>query len=108
MSTTLYAVIATLPSEEVGREYIAWLEEGHVDQVIEGGAQSAMIVELEPDATEVLAPGAMQVMTQYVFSTRSAFDRYVERSAPKLRAEGLAKFGPERGIKMRRMVGRVA
>lgn len=107
MTRVLYAVIATLPDERLAGEYLAWLEDGHVEQVIKGGAHSAMIVKLERAAGDGLPAGARRVMTQYVFTTREVFDRYVEHFAPALRAEGLAKFGPERGVRMERVMGEI-
>ena len=101
MAKVCYCVIATLPDEAIVAEYIAWLRDGHVDQVIAGGAHSAMIVRLETDATE----SRPRIMTQYVFSTRQLFDQYVERHAPALRADGLVRFPPERGIAFVRLAG---
>lgn len=103
-----YAVVCTLPSEAMAREYVAWLEDGHVDAVINapgGGAHSAMIVALERREGDGLAAGARQVMTQYVFSTREVYEHYVAHHAPALRADGLKRFGPERGVRMERLVG---
>ncbi len=102
MSTICYVVVATLPSMAIADEYVAWLEDGHVDLVIKGGAHSAMIVRLEPDGT-----GEPRVMTQYVFATREVFDQYVAVHAPALRADGLKRFSPERGVRMERMIGTV-
>lgn len=102
MSRICYMVIATLPSAAVANEYVAWLEDGHVDLVIKGGAHSAMIVRLDPDAA-----GKPRVMTQYVFSTREVFDHYVAQHAPALRADGLERFPPERDVRMERMIGTI-
>lgn len=107
MPKVLYAVVATLPDEAIARDYIAWLGDGHVDQVVKGGAHSAMIVRLERGADDGLPSGAARVMTQYIFATRALFDHYVQHHAPALRADGLARFGPERGVKMERMVGEI-
>lgn len=107
MSSTCYAVIATLPDETIAQEYIQWLEDGHVDQVIDHGAHSGMIVRLERNPEEGDPPGSVRVMTQYIFSTRQVFDHYVQSAAPALRAEGLARFGPSRGVRMQRLVGTV-
>lgn len=98
----LYQVTATLPDARTAAEYVAWLEDGHVDQVVtRGGAHSAMIVRLDD------APGARpRVMTQYVFSTRALFDRYVQDFAPALRADGVRRFG-DRGVAFERVVGEV-
>jgi len=96
-----YMVVATLPDAATEREYIAWLEDGHVDAVIGHGAHSAMIVQLEP------AGGRPRVMTQYIFPTRELFDRYVAQFAPALRADGLKRFPPERGIAFERTIGEI-
>lgn len=107
MTRILYAVIATLPSEDVAREYLAWLEDGHVDKVIEGGAHSAMIVRLARRADDGLPPDARQVMTEYIFATRELFDRYEQVFAPPLREDGRNRFGTSRGVSMSRMIGEV-
>lgn len=97
-----YQVVATLPDEATAREYVAWLEDGHVDQVVAAGAHSAMIVRLDADGVNGAKP---RVMTQYVFSTREVFERYVAVHAPALRADGLKRFGPERGVSFQRLQG---
>ncbi len=102
MKRVCYMVIATLPSQAIEAEYVAWLEDGHVDQVVKGGAHSAMIVRFEPDGS-----GHPRVMTQYVFSTREVFDHYVTHHAPGLRADGIKKFPPECGVRMERLIGTI-
>lgn len=102
MTRILYMVAATLPDEATAREYVAWLEDGHVDQVIDGGAHSGMIVRIEG------APGAApRVETHYVFSTRERYEAYLATHADALRAEGLKKFPPERGIRFERKLGEI-
>lgn len=103
MTRIAYTVIAMLPDEPTTRDYIAWLEDGHVDAVIEHGAHSAMIVRLEPES----GSEGRQVETRYVFSTRELFDRYVRDHAPALRADGLKRFGPERGVRFARTIGTI-
>jgi len=98
-SRILYMVTATLPDAETAREYIAWLEDGHVDQVIEGGAHSGMIVRLEGEP--------VRVETHYVFATRARFDEYVAKHAPALREDGLKRFPPERSIQFERRIGEI-
>lgn len=95
-----YDVTATLPDEATAAEYIAWLEDGHLDKVIEGGAHSAMIVRLDGPAG-----GSVRVETRYVFSTRENFDRYVEKFAPALRAEGLKRFPAGSAVAFERRTG---
>lgn len=99
MERTIYVVTATFPDESVRREYLRWLRDGHVDRVVRGGAESGEIIEIEEPA----AP--LSVQTRYVFADRAAYDRYVREHAPALRAEGMALFGPSRGVTMSRMLG---
>ena len=102
-SPVAYTVVATFPDVRARDEYIEWLEDGHIDQVIKGGAHSASIVTL--DRTDPVDP--IRVEVRYVFSTRAMLDRYLEHHAPALRAEGLARFGPARGISFHRTVGEI-
>lgn len=82
-----YVVTATLPSEPLALEYVAWLWAGHAQQVLAGGATRAEVIRItEP-------PSPPRVQTRYVFQSRAAFDRYLAQFAPALRAEGIAKWG---------------
>lgn len=102
MSAIAYTVKATFPDETLRGEYIAWLENGHVEAVIRGGAHSAMILKFETGAG-----GKPAVETRYIFPTREVYERYVREVAPALRADGLSRFGPERGVTMERTVAEV-
>lgn len=103
MPAIAYTVIATFPNEEIAREYVGWLRGGHVDAVVAHGAHSAMIVEIDEPKP---AAAARQVETRYIFSTLEAFETYIAQHAPKLRAEGLTRFG-SRGVIFERRTGRV-
>jgi hypothetical protein len=109
MSRICYQVLATLPDDRTAREYIQWLQGGHVDAVVAGGAGSSMIVrltdDLPPSHPGAPAAGSTRVLTQYVFDTRQSFDHYLTNVAPGLRADGLARFGPGRGVRFDRIVG---
>ncbi len=102
----LYSVVATLPDEALAGEYMAWLAGGHVQGVIDGGAESGVVVRLDPESGEQ----GIRVMSQYVFGDRAAFDRYEREAAPALRADGLARFGAEtgKGVTFQRSVGVIA
>ncbi len=103
MSAIAYTVIATLPNDAIAHDYIAWLEDGHIDAVIKGGAHSARIVRLDPD--DAAPAGEARVEVRYIFSTRQLFDRYVAEFAPALRADGQKLFGPSTGVRFARTVG---
>lgn len=104
MPTIAYTVIATFPDQETMDEYIAWLRDEHVERVIASGAQSATIIRLDR-ATEA---DPWRVEVRYLFASRSNLDRYIGDHAPRLRAEGLARFPAERGLVFARTVGEVA
>lgn len=97
-----YMVIATLPSEAVAEEYVEWLLGGHVAAVAEGGATVGEVIRLDVEDGD-----PPRVMSRYEFASRGAFERYVREVAPALRAEGLEKFGPGRGVGYQRFVGEV-
>jgi hypothetical protein len=104
MPAVVYSVCATFPVEELAREYVAWLTEGqpsHVAQVLTGGASEGTVWR------EVGAAGRRRILARYVFPSRESFDRYVREFAPSLRAEGLARFGPDKGVSMERSVSEV-
>jgi hypothetical protein len=96
-----YTVRATLPDEAVAAEYGRWLTNGHIQAVLAAGALSAMVVRLREPAAPIC------VESRYVFPNREALDRYLRGTAPGLRAEGLRRFPPERGVGFERTIGEV-
>ena len=94
-----YTVAATFSNEGVAEEWVRWLREGHVAEVVAAGATDGEIIEIDgPDRL---------VEVRYHFPTRQAFAVYEREHAPRLRAEGLKRFGAERGIAYRRSAGDV-
>jgi hypothetical protein len=87
MAEVWYMVTAALPDEDTRAAYVAWIGGGHLDQVLAGGASSARLVRVDD-------PGAgLEVSSVYTFPSREAFEVYLREHAPRLRAEGLEKFG---------------
>lgn len=97
-----YTVTAEFDDLSVAGEYVRWLQDGHLAEVLEGGAAEASLVRMEPTAT---APLRFEV--RYRFPSMEVFRRYEAEVAPKLRAEGLAKFPASRGVRMSRSLGEV-
>jgi hypothetical protein len=97
MSDICYTVAAIFTDGALAEEWVRWLREGHVAEVMAGGATSAEIVRMEG------AEHSYEV--RYRFPSREAFARYEAEHAPRLRAEGLRLFPPEKGIAYRRTVG---
>jgi len=102
MAKLAYTVTATLPDEATTSAYVAWLLDGHIQGVVEGGAETAEVSRL----TEPAKP--IRVESRYVFSDRRAYERYVAETAPRLRAEGIKKFGPQTGVTFERRIGEIA
>jgi hypothetical protein len=95
-----YAVTAVFESLELVDRYIAWLSGGHVKAVCEGGASSAEIVQIETPSGEHLS-----MSVRYQFPDRGTLEAYLTEHAPRLRAEGLAQFGPWSGVTFKRSTG---
>lgn len=100
MATIAYTVAASFTDSGVAEEWLRWLREGHIADVLAGGASAAEIVELEGNGRSF--------EIRYQFPSREAYDRYIAEQAPRLRGEGLQRFPVERGIQYRRTVGVVA
>jgi hypothetical protein len=83
----------------VAEEWLAWLRDGHIAEVLDGGAQAAEIVRLDED------PAVYEI--RYVFASRATLERYLRDHAPRLRAEGLRRFPPGCGLELARTVGEV-
>ncbi|HEY8431318.1 MAG TPA: hypothetical protein VIL20_23220 [Sandaracinaceae bacterium] len=94
-----YCVRIEVPSETVADELLRWLEDDHAAQVVRAGALDAEVVRLDGSPIVVEA--------RYHFASREAFAAYEAGPAAALRADGLARFGPERGVRMSRSVGEV-
>ena len=80
-----------------GGEFVAWLQGGHVADVLAGGASTAQIVALDQPAHTF--------EIRYRFPSRETFERYEREFAPQLRAEGLQRFPTDRGVVYRRTSG---
>src|SRR5437016_2832042 len=87
-----YAVLATFDEAGLADEFVAWLKSGHLEAVKQGGADSAIVVRLDPDPS-----GRQRIMAQYTFPSRAIFDHYLTHHAPALRAEGQQRFPAARG-----------
>ena len=99
MGEVVYTVAVTFTEAALAEAWLRWLREGHIADVIAGGATSAEIVQMDG-----VAHG---YEVRYRFLTREAFTCYEAEHAPRLRAEGLRLFPPEKGVTYRRSLGEV-
>jgi hypothetical protein len=97
----LYVVRCTFApnASAVAPRWLAWLREQHLSEVLAAGAISAEIIRVDNsgEAYEI----------HYRFASRDAFDRYEREHAPRLRADGLARFPLNLGLKYERRTGEV-
>ncbi|MBK8170908.1 MAG: DUF4286 family protein [Sandaracinaceae bacterium] len=78
-----YTVIVRLPQPEVRPDYLAWLRDEHVRDVLDAGALDAEILAHEdPTVVEI----------RYHFPSREAFDEYETTHAQRLRQHAFTKF----------------
>lgn len=92
-----YTVACTFSDAGVARRWLAWLEGEHFADVCAAGAVSAEAVRLDGDPVTYEA--------RYTFPSRPAFEVYERNHAPRLRAEGLARFPLDLGLTYSRTVG---
>lgn len=97
MPVIAYTVTATFPDGILADEWLRWLRQGHLAEVLAGGATRAEVVALDTPAH------AFEV--RYHFPSREALEKYEREHAPLLRAEGLRLFPVEKGIHYRRSTG---
>ena len=97
-----YEVTATLRDEQARGEYLAWLRNGHAAALL-SWAERAEVIDLDPVGPE----GPWRVKSVYLFSSREAYQRYVEEGAPALRADGVALAERLGGISFERSLGEV-
>ncbi len=103
MPRIAYTVAAEVPDRVKLDQYIQWLTGGHIGRVLHFGAQSATVVRRDHD----LPDDPFRIEVRYIFPTRRALEIYLRQHAPVLRAEGLAMFPPEFGIRFERTIGEI-
>lgn len=99
-----YTVKCTFRDSDTAEEWVSWLRDEHLAEVIASGALDAEVIRLDRDLNATL----VKCEVRYHFASREAFEDYERSHAPRLRAAGLAKFGPERGLHYERSLGDVA
>ncbi|MBX3322662.1 MAG: DUF4286 family protein [Phycisphaeraceae bacterium] len=98
MNMAAYTVRIECEEDAVLREVEEWLCEGHIQAVLACGAVRADLVDMEVSGSRVLE-------VRYVFATQEEYARYILEHAPRLREDGLRRFGPQRGVRMSRTEG---
>jgi hypothetical protein len=98
-----YTVRCEFTVPAVADEWVEWLAREHLGEVCAAGAMDAEVIRVDSQA-----PGDPVVCeVRYHFASRHAFQEYARNRAPRLRAAGLARFAPQRGITYGRATGEV-
>jgi hypothetical protein len=80
-----YEVRAMMSDARTADEWLSWMRDKHLADVVTAGARRGRVVRLDDSPLSFAA--------QYEFADRAVFERYLQDHAPRLRAEGLARFG---------------
>jgi hypothetical protein len=102
-----YTVRISLADEATREVYIRWLAEDHLAKVLVGGAARAEVVAMDPIEGSGADAGRVVVEVRYQFRDRAGLERYLQEHAPRLRAEGLAKFA-DIDLRITRSIGLIA
>jgi hypothetical protein len=94
-----YTVTVTFDDPRVAAEWVSWLRDVHLADVCAAGALDAEVVRFDG------SPARCEV--RYHFGSREQFAAYERDHAPRLRAEGLRRFHPDRGVRYERSLGDV-
>ena len=94
-----YTVSCAFTDAAVADRWMDWLENGHLADVVDAGAESALAVRLDGESVRCEA--------RYVFASRQAFETYEREHAPRLREEGLTLFPLDLGLEYSRSVGEI-
>ncbi|MEM9293271.1 MAG: DUF4286 family protein [Acidobacteriota bacterium] len=94
-----YTVAITFKDSAVAERFMAWLQDGHLQDVVDAGALDARAVILDGEP--------LRLEARYTFASRSAFEAYERDHAPRLREEGLTLFPLDLGLSYQRSVGEI-
>lgn len=101
-----YTVTAYFTNASVAQEWVDWLRNGHLAEVLAGGAIRAEVVRMDA-ALGTSGTPEVRCEARYHFADHDSFATYERDIAPGLRADGLKRFPPERGIRYERTVGTI-
>jgi len=105
MNKIAYTVICAITDKQKAAAWLKWLQDGHIQDVIAGGATQATIVQI--DNTDNKDDTKTTYEVRYTFSDRATYDAYICDHAPRLRDDGLKRFPPESGFSYNRTVGEI-
>lgn len=81
--------VNVLVKREIEADYRAWLQDHVAEIVTLPGFLDAQTFDVQQDAGN----DAVAICMQYRLESQAAFDDYLAQHAPRLRADGIARFG---------------
>ncbi len=88
MSTKIrYTVMATIANKDVVPEYIQWLQNGHVQALVDAGALSAEISQVDTAEGD-----DFKVESTFIFPSREVLQSYMDGPALALREDGKTRW----------------
>lgn len=104
----IYVVSAVIPGGDLALadRYVRWLVDDHIGKLRAAGALRAEV--RQRIAVDAVPGAAAELLVEghYTFADVAALVRYLAESAPALRAEGLAAFPVQLGLRFERRVMR--
>lgn len=95
-----YTLEVTFQDADVANEWTDWMRGGHMQALLAHGADRAELVRWSDEDD-------IRFTARYRFPTRADFDTYLAEHAEDLRADGMKRFPPSRGIVYSRTVGEI-
>jgi hypothetical protein len=102
MSTILYIVECKVTYATLETDWLEWMTNEHIPQILKCGAQKAVIFLMDKDGID--SP-IKTYEIQYHFQNRTSFEAYMEKHASTLRQESLRKFPVSDGFHYKRRSG---
>ncbi len=82
-----YEVEATFVDRGVAERWVRWMLDEHISEVCRCGATKGRLIRIDGEKVIFIA--------QYEFASPGQLEAYFQHHAPRLRAEGAARFPPE-------------
>lgn len=82
----LYEVNAAFIDPSIADDWVRWMVDEHISDVIEAGASSGRLLRVDSE------DGSPRYSVLYEFASRDRLDAYVRDHADRLRAEGVRQF----------------
>ena len=102
MSKILYIVECTVTYATLEKDWLEWMTNEHIPQILKCGALKADIFLMDKDGIDT---PMKTYEIHYHFDSRADFETYMNQHATKLRHEGLEKFPVSDGFHYKRRAG---